>query len=62
LGVGIVRDPIHVLSCDFDLNADNAEHQAELTSCLDGLRILLMEALSEEEVWIVYHPVTRIMG
>ena len=59
---GIVRDTIHVLSCDFDLDADNAEHHAELTSYLDGLRILLMEALSEEEVWIVYHPVTRIMG
>lgn len=58
----LVRDDVHVLSCDFDLDAEDDAQRAGLTVYLDGLRTLLMEALSEGEVWIVYHPVTRVGG
>ena len=58
----VIRDSIHVLFCDFDPDADSPNHRAELTSCLEELRLLLMEALHEEEVWIVYHPITRVSG
>ena len=56
----LVRDAVHVLFCDFDLDVDNDEQRAELTSYLNEIRLLLMEVLNEEEVWIIYHPVTRI--
>ena len=56
----LVRDAVHVLFCDFALDADDEEQRAELTNYLNELRLLLMEALREEEVWIVYHPVTRV--
>jgi len=56
----LVRDAVHVLFCDFDLDVDNEEQRAELTNYLNEIRLLLMEALSEEEIWIVYHPVTRV--
>ncbi len=58
----IIRDDIQVLFCDFDLDAENPNHCAELTNYLDELRALMMEALNEEEVWIIYHPVARITG
>ena len=59
---GIARDDIQVIFCDFDLDADNRDHCAELTRYLEELRLLMMAALDEEEVWIVYHPVVRITG
>ena len=58
----VIRDTIIVLFADFNLDANVAEHAAELTLYLDGLRALLMNALEEEDVWIVYHPVERIIG
>ena len=58
----IVRDDIHIIFCDFALDPARADHLAELTGYLDQLRLLLMEALNEEEVWIVFHPVTRVTG
>jgi hypothetical protein len=58
--IGLVRDAINVLFCDFDLDVSNSEQQAELTNYLNEIRLLLIEVLREEEVWIIYHPVTRI--
>ncbi|MGH9763201.1 MAG: hypothetical protein ACREAC_20430, partial [Blastocatellia bacterium] len=58
----VIRDTVIVLFVDFNLDMDIAGQRAELTTYLDGLRALLMEALNEEEVWIVYHSVTRIVG
>jgi hypothetical protein len=59
---GIIRDDIQVIFCDFDLDADDQDHSAELVRYLEEMRLLMMEALNEEEVWIVYHPVARITG
>lgn len=58
----LVHDSIHVLFCDFDSDTDDNEQKAELTNYLNEIRLLLIEVLSEEEVWIIYHPVTRIVG
>lgn len=58
----VVRDEIHVVFCDFDLDAEDSAHFAKLNSYLHEVRSLVMEALDEEEVWIVYHPVTRVVG
>lgn len=58
----MVRDDIHVLFCDFGLDADVPEHFLKLTSYLDEVRSLLMAALNEEDLWIIYHPVTCVVG
>jgi hypothetical protein len=57
----VICDDVHVLFCDFDLDADNPDHLKELLSYLNELRMLLIEALNEEEIWIVFHQVTRII-
>jgi hypothetical protein len=58
----LVHDSIHVLFCDFDLDVDDDKQRMELTNYLNGMRQLLIDVLSEEDVWIIYHPVTRISG
>ncbi len=57
----LTRDQIHILFCDFDLDSDDPKDQAELLSYLSEVRLLLMEALLEEDVWIVYYPSTRVL-
>jgi len=58
----LVRDAVHMLFCDFDLDVDDYEQRAELTNYLNEIRLLLIEVLVEEEVWIIYHPVVRVGG
>ena len=58
----IIRDSVQVLFCDFDLDAEDENYRTELTGYLEELRGLMMEALSEEEVWITYYPIRRITG
>lgn len=57
---GVVHDPVQVPFCDFALDVNRDEQQAELSNYLAEIRLLLMEVLGEEEVWVIYHPVTRI--
>ena len=56
----VVRDQTQILFCDFDLDVDDAVHRTKLLTYLNGLRLMLMEILHEEDVWIIYHSVTRI--
>lgn len=56
----LTHDQIQILFCDFDLDSDDLDGRAELLSYLNDLRLMLMEILHEEDVWIVYHSVTRI--
>lgn len=58
----VVRDDVHVLFCDFALDVGDREQREELTKYLNEIRLLLLEALNEEEVWVVYHPVSRVGG
>ena len=57
----VIRDKIQILFCDFDLDADNPVHHTKLFTYLNELRLLLMDILREEDVWIIYHSVTRIL-
>jgi len=58
----LVRDAVHILFCDFDLDVDDEQQRAELSNYLNEIRLLLMDVLSEEEVWIVYYPIMRVGG
>ena len=57
--LGIVRDKVHVLFCDFYLDFENDQHHPELAVYLDDLRLFLSEVLSEQELWITCQSVTR---
>jgi hypothetical protein len=56
----VVRDQIQILFCDLDLDVDDVVHRSKLLRYLNDLRLMLMEILREEDMWIVYHSVTRI--
>jgi hypothetical protein len=56
----VVRDNIQILFCDFDLDVGDPVHRPKFLTYLNDLRLLLMEILREEDVWIIYHSVTRI--
>jgi hypothetical protein len=56
----ILRDSVQVLFCDFDLDPTDSAQESELVNYLKALRLLLMEILFEEEVWIVHHSVYRV--
>ena len=56
----ILRDSVQVLFCDFDLDPDDPAHRPEVVAYLRTLRLMLMEVLRQEDVWIIYHSVTRI--
>ena len=58
----IIRDQIQIqiLFCDLDLDIANPFQITKLVTYVEELRKLLMELLREEDIWIVYYPVTRI--
>ena len=58
----IVEDSIRILFCDFDLNPDDSIQYQKLLLYLEKLKIGLMKALEEEEIWIVFHSITRIVS
>jgi hypothetical protein len=57
----LTRDQIQILFCDFDLDSDEPNGRAELLFYLSDVRLMLMEILREEDVWIVYHSITRVL-
>jgi hypothetical protein len=58
---GVTRDKIQILFCDLDLDVEDASQRTGLLRYLDDVRLVLMEILGEEDIWITYHPVTRIL-
>lgn len=57
----VIRDQIQILFCDLDLDIADTIQYEKLIAYLADLRHLLMELLHEEDVWIVYHQITRIL-
>ena len=56
----LTSDQIRILFCDFDLDSADKSDAGELLIYLREIRLLLMEILQEEDVWIISYPVTRI--
>ena len=59
--VEVARDQIQILFCDLDLNVADPIQYEKLVAYLGDMRHLLMELLDEEDVWIIYHQITRIL-
>ena len=56
----LTRDQIRILFYDFDLDSDDPNDRAELLAYLSDVRLLLMDILRKEDVWIIYHSVVRV--
>jgi len=57
----VIRDQIQILFCDLDLDVEDPKQRSGLLAYLTDVRLLLKEVLGEEDVWITYHSVTRIL-
>ena len=57
----ILRDAVRALFCDFDLDPDDVSQRAKLESYLSELRLMLLRVFRQEEIWITYHPITRVL-
>lgn len=58
----IVEDAIRILFSDFHLDFEIDAHRKELTVLLEDVKRFLMETLEEDEIWIVFYPVSRIFN
>ena len=61
-GVDLVSDSIRILFCDFDSNYSDPNEFDKLVAYLEEIKIGLMRILEEEEVWIVVHPIDRVIS
>ncbi len=58
----VVEDAIRVLFCDFELNCERSEDLEEITLFLEDFKLFMMKTLEEEEIWIVFYPISRIIS
>lgn len=57
----VVEDAIRILFCDFHLDIENESHRQELVELLEDVKNFLMETLEEDEIWVVFYPLSRIL-
>lgn len=60
--VDLVSDSIRVLSCDFDTDPTDATEFNNLVLYLEEIKSGIMRILQEEEVWVVFYPISRIIS
>ena len=58
----LVQDAVRILSCDFELNSEKDEDLSEIVTFLESVKNFLKSALEEEEIWIVFYPISRIVS
>ncbi len=57
----IVEDSVRILFCDFDLDIDEKAIYDDLVIYLEKLKRGVLKIL-EEEIWIVFYPITRVIS
>lgn len=60
--IDFVQDAVRILFCDFDVNPDDEKETSNLLAYLEDVKGFLSQALDEEEIWIVFHPISRIVS
>ena len=60
--ISVVQDAIQILFCDFELDSEKEEDFLEIVTFLQSVKVFLMKTLEEEEIWIVFHPISRIVS
>ena len=61
-GVELVSDSIRILFCDFDSDPTVAEEHDKLLAYIEEVKRGLMKLLEEEEIWVVMHPIDRVIS
>lgn len=61
-GVELVSDAIRILFCDFDTDPSDSTELNKLVAYLEEIKAGLMRLLQEEEVWVVMHPINRVLS
>ncbi len=60
--VDVVQDAVRILFCDFELDCEKDEDLPDIIVFLESVKTFLMKALEEEEIWIVFYPISRIVS
>lgn len=60
--IHVVQDSIRILFCDFEMNVENDEEFEEIVAYLEMVKNFLTRTLEEEEIWIVFYPLSRIVS
>ncbi|HMO81981.1 MAG TPA: hypothetical protein PKD24_14415 [Pyrinomonadaceae bacterium] len=58
----LISDSIRILFCDFDLDPGMTQDKSELLDYLETIKTYLMSKLEEEEIWIVFYPIVRVLS
>jgi hypothetical protein len=61
-GTALISDAIRILFCDFELDMDKPDHSAELIAYLETTKQYLISKLEEEEVWVVFYSICRVVS
>ncbi|MGI9035143.1 MAG: hypothetical protein ACR2GD_03780 [Pyrinomonadaceae bacterium] len=59
--IDVVQDAVRILFCDFDLNCKKNEDLKEIVIFLEAVKDFLKQTLQEEEIWIVFYQISRIV-
>ena len=57
----LISDAIRIIFCDFELDVENSHQQIGLLEYLETTKAFLIEMLQEEEIWVVYYAVNRVV-
>lgn len=56
----LIHDAVRILFCDFELDIQNGDHRDELVEYLETTKSYLLQKLEEEDIWIVFYPISRV--
>lgn len=60
--ISVIEDAIRILFCDFELDSERPEDHSEIVAFLEEAKSFLMKTLKEEEIWIIFYPISRIVS
>lgn len=60
--VDVVEDAVRILFCDFELDCEVPDDLVEIVDFLEDVKSFMKKTLEEDEVWIIYYPISRIIS
>ena len=58
----VVEDAIRILFCDFELDCDKLDDFAEIAVFLEDVESFMKTTLEEDEIWIIFYPISRVIS
>ena len=60
--VDVVEDAIRILFCDFELDCEKPDDIVEILAFLEDVKSFMKKTLEEDEIWIVFYPISRVIS